>query len=425
MQTSDANNFFRTETDLASGEARKRKAERTKHLGAPIDLPGKPLALQLCGNDLWLSQSDASVRRLDLEVDRAYWPVTTIALLDESDDGTKAPLLVSGSWDKNKALISSTNAHSDFVKCVLPVPKLKLLITGGSDKVVRFWDVSDARDAKPLPNIGLIAAHTRPVQCLAVDVHSASAATLYTADSMGVINVWALERTYGDAKASACLATQTGELSVHRTGVNDMWYGQGQLWTASSDDTALLTVHPAPTNMSQPFNTNTKTAPPLTHPTAVKALLPLSLSPLDEPLLLTGAGDVMRLYDISAPREPELLSTTDAHWMDISGLGLWLKKVEKDGKDWRRAMGGEREFGRDGEAVEACWCVFFYFFSSFLLAIKYRYLKKLLISVDLINPLKEPPKEPEKEETKPASESTAQLTAEEEAELAELMGDDD
>ena len=44
-------------------------------------------------------------------------------------------------------------------------------------------------------------------------------------------------------------------------------------------------------------------------------------------------------------------------------------------------------------------------------------------AVDLISPPKEPPKEAVKEEQKPATAS--QLTAEEEAELAELMDDDD
>lgn len=36
-------------------------------------------------------------------------------------------------------MISSTDAHTDFVKSLLVLPSLKLLISGGSDKVVRFW----------------------------------------------------------------------------------------------------------------------------------------------------------------------------------------------------------------------------------------------------------------------------------------------
>ena len=42
-------------------------------------------------------------------------------------------------FSQDKSLVSSTEAHSDFVKCVLSIPKLKLLVSSGSDKVVRFW----------------------------------------------------------------------------------------------------------------------------------------------------------------------------------------------------------------------------------------------------------------------------------------------
>ena len=49
-------------------QARRQKAERTKHVGSPIELPGKPLAIRLRGNDLWVAQSDAVIRRIDLEV---------------------------------------------------------------------------------------------------------------------------------------------------------------------------------------------------------------------------------------------------------------------------------------------------------------------------------------------------------------------
>ena len=49
-------------------QARRQKAERTRNVGSPIELPGKPLAIMLRGNDLWVAQSDAVIRRIDLEV---------------------------------------------------------------------------------------------------------------------------------------------------------------------------------------------------------------------------------------------------------------------------------------------------------------------------------------------------------------------
>ena len=155
------------------------------------------------------------------------------------------------------------------MKRVVPVPELKLLITSGSDKVVRFWyvrtrhlivglrcsnndnavnvhadadattarDLSDVTAAGALRTLGTVSAHSRPVQCIEVDALDARlrpdeathSATLYTADSMGAILIWTLERTYG--ANPGCRTTQIGSVSGHRTGVNDMWYEKGELWT--------------------------------------------------------------------------------------------------------------------------------------------------------------------------------------------------
>lgn len=40
---------------------------------------------------------------------------------------------------KTKHLISSTDAHEDFVKALYVFPSLGLLVSGSSDKFVRFW----------------------------------------------------------------------------------------------------------------------------------------------------------------------------------------------------------------------------------------------------------------------------------------------
>lgn len=71
------------------------------------------------------------------------------------------------------------------------------------------------------------------------------------------------------------------------------------------------------------------------HPSAVKAILPVSLTSLAEPYLLSASGDVIRLYayDPATPEDsPELLGEIDAHWHDVTALGLWMRVVEKDGK---------------------------------------------------------------------------------------------
>ncbi|PAV23553.1 WD40 domain containing protein [Pyrrhoderma noxium] len=414
--------FFRTETDLVALEARRQKAERTKNVGSPVELPGKPLAIRLRGNDLWVAQSDAVIRRIDLEtgaIQQVYRghtaPVTTLSITEDPSDPRAPPFLISGSWDKtvkiwdtkSKNVLSSTEAHSDFLKCVFPIPGLKLLATSGADKVVRLWDISDLRSTTPLKLLGLISAHSRPVQCIAVDVHSPSEATLITGDSMGIIKVWSLERSYGDSPS--CRAAEKQEVSIHRTGINDLWFANGELWTASSDDTALLThvrsentLSSSSSSSSAPSPKPIRPIPPLTHPTSVKALLPLSLTPLGESLLLTASGDVIRLYDVNDPWLPELLSTTDAHWFDVIGLGLWVRRVEVKDKS-----------GVGRIEVEP-WIV-----SASL----DQTIRKWRLA-ELVNPPKEPLKQETKEEI-PKPVASNQLTAEEEAELAELMSDED
>lgn len=166
---------------------------------------------------------------------------------------------------------------------------------------------------------------------------------LYTADTMGIIRVWELEKEEGTP--TRWRAVQKGELQHHRTKINEAVYGAGQLWTglswnqysvwivltelaiASADETAQAQHDPPldPKSESRPM-------PSLTHPTAVRAILPLQATPLAEPYLLTGSGDVIRAYDISSPDEPELLGELDAHWHDVIALRLWMRKSTVDGE---------------------------------------------------------------------------------------------
>lgn len=93
--------------------------------------------------------------------------------------------------------------------------------------------------------------------------------------------------------------------------------------SASADDTAQILPQP-----------EAGPAPkPLAHPVAVRALLPLALTDLGEPYLLTAAGDVLRTFDVSEPDAPQLLSQIDAHWHDITAIRLWIRRtVGDDGK---------------------------------------------------------------------------------------------
>jgi len=273
------------------------------------------------------------------------------------------------------------------VKALHVIPSLKLLVSSGSDKIVRIWDLSRVLSGEPLSCVGSISAHTRPVSCLDTRVLSPDAAELFTGDTMGIIMVWRLARVGNDWRI-----TRLDELNHHRTRINELWYGtaSGQLWTASSDDTVCITAYPPPAASKL-----VKPIPPVAHPTAVKALLPLGLTPLAEPYVLTGSGDVIRTYDVSTPEEPELLGEVDAHWHDVTALRLWMR----------------RSVGEDGKTRVEPWVV-----SASLDGT----IRKWRLS-ELLQPPPPKPAEPPQVETMP---ETYKMSEEEERELAELMDDE-
>jgi len=220
-------------------------------------------------------------------------------------------------------LISSTPAHSDFVKTLLVISSLDLLVSGGSDKIVRFWDLSVIVEGVPLSSLGSISSHTRPVECLDGFSQSDTSAVLYTADTMGIIKIWDLEKDR--TSPPRWVSTLRTELNHHRTRINEMLFGNGQLWTASSDETVQI--------LEQPQDPSSKGATTITHPVAVRSILPLSLTDLAEPYIITGAGDIIRIYDVSNSDEPEWIGEIDAHWHDVTALRLWVRKsIGDDGK---------------------------------------------------------------------------------------------
>ena len=54
------------------------------------------------------------------------------------------------------------------------------------------------------------------------------------------------------------------------------------------------------------------------------------MTDLAEPYVITGSGDIIRIYDVSSPEEPELLGEVDAHWHDVTALRLWVRRSVGD-----------------------------------------------------------------------------------------------
>ncbi|KIJ44229.1 hypothetical protein M422DRAFT_67525 [Sphaerobolus stellatus SS14] len=399
METTDVNNLFRAEADIAKDLVRQEKAERTKDLGSPLELSGKVLSLVVRGSEAWTAEGGRVARRIDLETGKTLQiykghggPVTCLALHED--------LLFTGSWDKTikvwrtseKSLLGSTDAHTDFVKTLLVIPSLSILVSGSSDKVVRFWDISGRLEG-PLFQMGSLAAHTRPVEALSFSPEGENSGTLYTTDTLGLVKAWDLERTPGDKPS--CRTTFKADLESHRTGVTDVWIGNGYVWSASKDENVMI----QPVNR-QP-NTPKKTHV-IQHPRTVNVIFPLSLSPLQATYFLTASGDLIRIYsfDPEHPEDsPDLVNEIDAHWDDVTGLGLWLRTEEKDGKKtvepWILSAGLD--------ATIRHWRL-----TDMLDRTKYK-----------ANPIDEASKKVE-----PVAPASSGLTEEEERELAELMEDE-
>jgi hypothetical protein len=126
---------------------------------------------------------------------------------------------------------------------------------------------------------------------------------------MGVVRAWTLAR-----ESDRWRAAPRAELPPHRTGVTDMWFGAGALYTASMDESVRCT----------PFPPGPRAPPALEHTKGVRALLPL----LGEQVLLTGAGDAIRAYDVGDAHAPVLCGETDAHAHDVTALRLWVRAGE-------------------------------------------------------------------------------------------------
>jgi hypothetical protein len=172
---------------------------------------------------------------------------------------------------------------------------------------------------------------------------------------------------------------------------------------ASTDETVQIrTLSPALDHQKPP--------PPITHPVGVRCILPLSLTALAESYLLTGAGDVLRVYDMSSLIEPELLNEFDAHWHDITAIRLWVRKGEKDGKTtiepWIITTSLDatiRKWRLQGKAKHS-------------ISGSIRLIGEDLLTQRMAKPTPPPPP--------PATKGGFAMTAEEEEELAELLDSD-
>lgn len=68
MQAESVANLFQTTADLVRQQERELRQQQAGHLGEPVQLPSKPLALVVRSNEAWVAESGFVVRRIDLVV---------------------------------------------------------------------------------------------------------------------------------------------------------------------------------------------------------------------------------------------------------------------------------------------------------------------------------------------------------------------
>ncbi|KAK6534309.1 hypothetical protein TWF281_005636 [Arthrobotrys megalospora] len=243
--SSDPRNFFQSDQSLDKAERRARKKKELKDKGHPITVPTKILALQPDTSSpahVFIAEAGNVARRLNIqdpkEPHRIYRghtaPVTSLAL------NRDASILYTGSWDKNihafstqdKTVLKTFKGHNDFIKALIftdIIPSKPMLISASSDASIIIWNPETAE------RLHVLKSHPRGVQALAIDnVESTpEKVVLYSAGSKQEIKKWSI---------TATKVTEECEIIQHETGVNSLRFlgeeGEEDLWTASSDMTA-------------------------------------------------------------------------------------------------------------------------------------------------------------------------------------------
>ncbi|GAA5890168.1 hypothetical protein JCM5296_002837 [Sporobolomyces johnsonii] len=391
--TTDTDNLFQSDAQHQKAAIRAARAEALESVGNPIKLSTKPLRVIVRHSqgkgkgaepDAWVAESGFVVRRVGLDSGKTKQlykghcgPVTSLDFyrLTPATQLTR-DLLISGSWDKSfrvwdvqtKTHLSTTIAHTDFVKALVVIPSLKVLVTGSSDKDLRVWDLApldswdiaslasstsgtstpaddnsepapppqlrtgaappSAVSHSPLPCLLALKAHTRPIEQLAYyDLLEPSddddeqprkktgRTAVLSADSMGALKIWELWRDESGAmKGELRCQTRPHELAIY-----DMVIGEeGELWTASADNSVLLSS----LSLSSPSTPPTPLLR-LPHPSQVRSLLPLAsaLPALSAPYLLTAASDeLIRIFSLAdSACDPDPARERRREWR---GIGL-------------------------------------------------------------------------------------------------------
>ncbi|KAH6896947.1 WD40-repeat-containing domain protein [Thelonectria olida] len=395
MQSADPEHFF--ETDASQAQRQRKAAKADNKNGDPLSMKSKILAAISDPasplTSVFVAGSAGFVRRVNLESSETKStyrgpkaPVTCIAI---GGQGNKT--LFAGSWDKDiwswdidsASPKRKFSGHADFVKTVVcaKISGKDILISGGADKKILVWDIESGRRIHTLqdPSTTMLA-----VQYLAVDpvLSTSNAVVVVSASSDPHLRRWKITlesseqvlESFHDRPETERLTIQEHETSIYRL-VFDDTNDDADLWTASADGTAKC--------LSRSRNFVTEDS--FEHGDYVRAV-----AMTDQWVITAGRNEDVKVWDRSSGK---LYATLVGHYEEITDLVM----LRDAGGIGRKVC----SVGIDG-------------------TIRTWPLGKSEID-EVVIKIEEAAKPKAKEEEKGVS----QLTAEEEAELAELMGDDD
>ncbi|KAK5109243.1 hypothetical protein LTR62_007225 [Meristemomyces frigidus] len=354
-RSDDAGNYFQTTESLATIERRAAKAQN-KH-GKPIKLSSKILAVEpdpQKEGTIHVAEAAGQVTRVILEDEktstlplRAGAPLTCLTVTDDRS-------VYSGCWDKHiypSPLSKSTSppgpkltGHTDFVKCVLATSLggKPILVSGGADAAIIVWDLSTGKQLHKLKG------HTKAIQDLAIDPLSLTESPnqqtesfeLFSASSDPEIRRWYI--SWGSAKENS--GSLDLPILAHDTSVYKLRFdNDGDLWTASADKTAKHLVR------SRNWEADTI----LTHPDFVRDVV---VSEVAGVVVTACRDEEVRVWDAGTG---DLLCVYSGHFDEVTGLALvtpsLVASVSIDGtvRRWGLEKGEMRRFIEEVESEKA------------------------------------------------------------------------
>ncbi|CAG8539911.1 12128_t:CDS:2 [Funneliformis caledonium] len=293
---SGADNFFQSDSDLATQARRAEKRENKA--GDPIECTSKVLCLLLPEKTeseyAYIGESGFVAKKINLSTGKTSkifkghtGPVTCIGLWYK--DGEE--YLITGSWDKTivkwdtktKESIHTFTAHTDFVKSLAISHSSSILCSGSSDRYISSWNLVTGE------KLQVFKGHSRGIEDLAFDE---TETFLFSASSDRHIRKW-------NASTGECLQVFEG----HLTSVYSLKIFDDEMWTASADKT----VKRWDLENGKPDTT-------FTHPDVVKCLV------VAGPYLITGSRDEMiRIFEIGSGK---MINEFEGHFDEVSCMAV-------------------------------------------------------------------------------------------------------